>query len=812
MRFSSIGVLINKGVIIFMKRVLFLTVFLLLTSYNIFSQTGSITGVIYDKISGVTLSGVDVLIESTSQKSVTDLRGNFLFEKVKPGNYSLQFYHNGYKSGRVSITVETDKAVNAEILMIPSEITTGEITVTSVRYETILRDVPLPMEIVSDDEIMKKPYQTISDALENKPGLSVTREGIWASDISIRGLSRANVVLNVDGNRIETATDISARLSLVDINDIDRIEVIKGGVSSLYGTGAFGGVVNIYTKNGDFSNKFIYGSSLISGYNSVNQSPSGWLSLFASNKKFFAKVSGSIRDAKNTMTPSGELPNSQFKDNNVSVNLGVRPLNNHEFRLSYQRYEAIDVGLPGGGTLFPLSAVVKYPKENRDMVSGEYSIKNLIKPLKNLSVKYFYQSILRDVENIPNQTATVKTPSGKLKQKVYVLSITPNARHYTNGLQFKADWELGKYNNLITGVDVWMRALDSKREKNQRIENYDTTSGNITSTIYKTIGEKPIPDADYRSIGGYVQDEFKALNDKLKINVGGRVDQIRVTNSTTLQPVYDITNGVRNNTPAGQRILWNSTEANDVSWSANFGTLYSLTKNYDITLNVSRSFRSPSLEERYQYIDLGSSIRVGNPNLAPEKGMFGDLGFRVWRDNITFSGNVFYNSFEDLVTEIPGTYDNRPAFIKTNVGQARLYGYDFEFMYNIIKSFVAYGSLSYVRGEDTQNKVNLPLIPPLNGKVGIKFSVHNYVNFDLNTALFDKQENTAAGELNTPGYAVFNAGISSIPIKYKFFACQLFAGVENILDKDYRNHLSSNRGLIVEEPGRNFYAKLKLDF
>ena len=795
-----------------MKRVLFLTVILLVSSYNLFSQTGTVSGIIIDKISGVTLSNVDVYIESNSQKCVTDIRGNFLIETVKPGNYDLQFYHEGYKSGRVSVSVESNKSVNVEITMIPSEITTGEITVTSVRYETILKNVPLPMEIISEDEISKKPYQTISDALENKPGLSVTRDGIWASDISIRGLSKSNVVLNVDGNRIETATDISARLSLVDINDIDRIEVIKGGVSSLYGTGAFGGVVNIYTKNGDFSNKFIYGSSLISGYNSVNQSPNGWLSLYASSQKFFAKISGSIRDAKNTMTPKGELPNSQFKDNNISFNLGIRPLKNQEFRLSYQRYEALDVGLPGGGTLFPTSAVVKYPKETRDMVSGEYSIKNLIKPLKIFSVKYFYQSILRDVENIPNQVQSVKTTSGKLKQKVYVLSITPNARHYTNGLQFKADWEIGKYNYLITGVDVWMRALDSKRERNQRIENYDTITGNITSTILKTIGEKPLPDADYRSIGAYVQDEFKALNDKLKINVGGRVDQIRVTNSITLQPIYDITNGVRNNAPSGQKVIWNPREADDVSWSANLGSIYSLTKNYDITINVSRSFRSPSLEERYQYIDLGSSLRVGNPDLKPEKGMFGDLGFRVWRDNITFSGNVFYNSFEDLVAEIPGTYENKPAFIKTNVGQARLYGYDFAFMYNFFKSFVAYGSLSYVRGEDTENKVNLPFIPPLNGKLGLKFSVQNYINFDLNTSLFNKQDYTGTGELNTPGYAVFNLGLSSIPVKYKFINCQLFAGVENILDKDYRNHLSSNRGLVVVEPGRNFYAKIKLDF
>lgn len=805
-----------------MKNIYILAI-ILLTSINLYSQTVSVSGLVTDLESGVTLSGVDLVITSfdlkskteiltDSKKAVTDAKGNFVFYSLPEGNYKVNYYHEGYKSGILNLNVIKDVTTTVDIKLSVSEIMTGEINVTSVRYEAILRDVPLPMEIVSEDEISKKPYQTISDALENKPGLSVTREGIWASDISIRGLSKANVVMNVDGNRVETATDISARLSMVDINDIDRIEVIKGGVSSLYGTGAFGGVVNIYTKNGDFSNKLIYGSSFIGGYNSVNQSPSSYLSLYASNQKFFAKVSGSIRDAKNTMTPIGELPNSQFKDNNISGNLGFRPLKNHEFRLSYQRYEAIDVGLPGGGTLFPLSAVVKYPKENRDMVSGEYSIKNLIKPLKNISVKYFYQSILRDVENIPNQIATIKTTSGKVKQKVYVLSITPNARHYTNGLQFKADWEIAKNNYLITGVDVWMRALDSKRERNQRIENYDTTSGNITSTILKTIGEKPIPDADYRSIGAYAQDEFRALNDKLKINIGGRVDQIKVTNSTTLQPVYEIVNGTRNNTPIGQKTIWNSRQADDVSWSANLGSIYSLTKNYDITFNVSRSFRSPSLEERYQYIDLGSSLRVGNPDLKPEKGLFGDLGFRVWRDNVTFSGNVFYNSFEDLVTEIPGTYEGRAAFIKTNVGQARLYGYDFEFMYNFIKSFVAYGSLSYVRGEDTENKVNLPLIPPLNGKFGLKFSVKNYVNFDFNTSLFDKQDYTAAGELNTPGYATFNVGVSSIPIKYKFLACQLFAGVENILDKDYRNHLSSNRGVVIVEPGRNFYAKLKLDF
>ncbi len=799
------------------------TILVLFVSFNLYSQTISVKGVVTDSESGMyvqgaglTLSPVDVnennIIQDEQLKTVSDARGSFAFYNLPEGNYSLNYYHEGYKSGIVKFDVKKGQTASLDIKLSVSEITTGEINVSSVRYQTLLKDVPLPMEVVTEDEILKRQYQTIGDALEYKPGISVTKDGTWATDVSIRGLSKANVVMNIDGNRVETANDLAARLSLVDLNDVERIEVIKGGVSSLYGTGALGGVVNVFTKHGDFSNNFIFGASLMGGYNSVNKSPNSWLSVFASNDKFFAKLSGSIRNAGNTMTPKGELPNSQFKDNNVSLNLGLKPVKNHEFRFSYQRYRAVDVGLPGGGTLFPVNAVVTYPREDRDLLSGEYKIKNLIKPLKELSVKYFYQSILRDVENIPNQMQTIKTPSGKTRQKVYVLSITPNARHYTNGVQFKADWQIGKYNYLITGIDLWMRALDSRRERNQRIENYDTTSGNLTSTILKTIGEKPIPDADYRSLGAYVQDEIKALNDKLKISIGGRVDQIKVTNSSALQPVYDITNGVINYSPAGQKVIWNSKEVYDVSWSANAGAIYSITKNYDITLNLSRSFRSPSLEERYQYIDLGSTIRVGNPDLAPEKGYLVDLGFRVWRNKVTFSGNVFFNSFEDLVAEVPGTYDNRPAFIKTNIGKARLYGYEFEVMYNFYRSFVAYGNLAYVRGEDTENNTNLPLIPPLNCKAGIKFSIKNYVNFDINTILYDKQEYTAASETNTPGYGVFNIGVSSSPIKISYYGLQLFAGVENIFDKEYRNHLSSNRGLIVIEPGINFFAKLKLDF
>ena len=793
-----------------MLKYVFFTLFLIVNVS--FSQTASLKGKVFDKNTGFTISDVNVNILNTNFTTKSNKFGEFLFENLASGDYKVEFIHPGYKTliADISISSKSTSALDARLIV--NEIETGEITVTSTRYTNMLKDIPLPMDVVDEHQIMRSSANTVSDLLDSRPGLSLTRDGIWATDITIRGLSRSNIVTLIDGNRIETATDISARLSMIDLNDIDRIEIIKGGSSSLYGTGAFGGVVNIITKGGDFSNMKYFKGSLLSGLNTVNSSATGRLFLNAGSQYWYAKISGTMRNAKNTQTPKGELLNSQFSDNNISGSLGFRPAKKHTFKFDYQRYDARDVGIPGS-SLFPTNAVVTYPEEKREMYSAEYKFSDISKILNNISAKYFYQTILRDVNNVPNQSVVQRTPSGKLKQLVTVDKIVPVANHYTNGVQLQSDWTFGKFNNVIVGADLWQRSLTSDRQRFQTIYKYDTTSGNLLSTTSQVTGDKPLPEADYRSLGGYAQDEIKLLNNRLKINLGARVDQVKVTNSYTPNPAYTIINGVLNTNPPEQKTLWNAAEASDVSWSSNIGAIYSVVKDIDITLNGARSFRSPTIEERYQYIDLGSFLRVGNPYLNPEQGLFADLGLRVWKQTYSFSGNIFMNSFKDLVAEIPGTYDSRPAFIKTNIGKAVLYGYDFEFMYNFYKSFVMYGSLAYVRGEDTENNLDLPQMPPLNGRLGVRGLITNYLMFDVASLLFDRQDKIYTGEVPTPGYATFNIGLSSTQLDIsKYFKCQLFAGIENLLDKDYRNHLASNRGSVTVEPGRNFYFKLGLDF
>lgn len=792
-----------------LKYVLF---FLVVVTNLSFSQTGTFTGEVNDKNTGFTVSDVTINITDINISTKTNKSGVFLFDNVPPGNYKVEFVHPGYNTYVYNMEMNPKKLISVEIKLSPNEIETGEITVTSTRYAEMLKDIPLPMDVVEEHQIIRNPANTVPDVLSTQPGLSLIRDGIWATDITIRGLSRYNIVTLVDGNRMETATDISARLSLVDLNDIERIEIIKGGSSSLYGTGAFGGVVNIITKGGDFSDLKYFKGSLLSGMNSVNKGSTGRLLLNAGSKYWFAKLSGTMRNAKNTKTPQGELLNSQYSDNNLSGSIGFRPAKQHTFIFDYQRYDARDVGIPGS-SLFPTNAIVTYPEEKREMYIGEYKFSDILKTLNNISAKYFYQTILRDVNNIPFQSVVQKTPTGKIKQIVSVDKIVPIANHYTNGIQIQSDWTFGKYNNVIVGADLWQRSLTSDRQRFQTIYKYDTTSGLVSGTTSQITGDKPLPEAEYRSLGGYAQDEIRLLENRLKINLGARVDQIKVTNSFTPNPAYTIVNGVLNTNPAGQTTLWNAGEATDVSWSSNVGALYTVLPNIDLTLNLARSFRSPSIEERYQYIDLGSFLRVGNPNLNPEKGMFADVGLRVWKQKYNFTGDIFLNSFTDLVAEVQGTYNNRLAFIKTNIGKAVLYGYDFDFMYNVYKSYFVYASLAYVRGEDTENNLDLPQMPPLNGRLGVRGLITDYVMFDVASVLFNRQDKVYPGEVPTPGYATFNIGLNTTQLDLaKYLKLQLFAGVENLLDKGYRNHLSSNRGSISVEPGRNFYFKVGLDF
>ncbi|MCK7522974.1 MAG: TonB-dependent receptor [Ignavibacteriales bacterium] len=216
------------------------------------------------------------------------------------------------------------------------------------------------------------------------------------------------------------------------------------------------------------------------------------------------------------------------------------------------------------------------------------------------------------------------------------------------------------------------------------------------------------------------------------------------------------------------------------------------------------------MEERFQYINLGGDVYLGNPNLKSERGIFTDVGFRVWNDNISLKTNFFYNSFNDLVIDKPIIVDS--LYQKANVGKARLYGFDLGLEYSFINNIIFFATASFVRGEDTENKTALPQVPPFNGRVGVKSSSLKYISIEIASTFFTRQNNVSFGEKTTPGYVLFDGYVNSMPINLSIATVKLFAGVENIFNKQYRNHLSTNRGQILSEPGRNFFIRTNFAF
>lgn len=788
-----------------MKKVVLISVLFI----AILSLNAQIAGRITDSKNNEALTGANVVIYEMNSPSivaqtVSDKRGRFSASVKPEAGMRLVVSYIGYDLYEIILKAD-DNLTNLDLSLNQAIVPVGEVMITAIRHNKHLKNISLPMSVLDRNEINKSSGLTPSELLRNEPGLYLSRDGIWATSLNIRGLSEQRIVTLVDGNRVETATDIAAGMSMIDPNEIERIEVIKGAASSLYGTGALGGVVNIITKDGYFSDDLYAGGSAALGYQTVNSMPSAHAAVNVGDKRWYIRLSGSMRDAANTMTPEGELENSQFSDNNLSLKAGVKTFKNHSLKLNLQRYEAKDVGIPGGKS-FPGPATATYPQEKRDLISAEYVINTNRDFLKDLSFRYFRQYILRDVELIPNPNAT----------------ITPSGYHTTNGFTSQANMVPFEGHSLIAGIDVWRRNLRTERYKDiyQPVKDEE---GNVIGTNHIFRAEIPIPETDFTSGGLFLNDEFYALNDRLKIDIGGRFDFINVKNEEAVDPLYLVINEVRNDNPPNQRVTFEANNVNNHSWSANLGLLYSLSGNTDLTASLSRAFRSPSIEERFKYIDLGSTVSVGDPELEPENGYFADLGLKIWKEKFHLSVNGFVNSMSNLIVEMPGEIeysyidqpdriDTIPALINSNVDEALLYGYDFSFSYNFIDRFLLFGSSSYVRGMDTKNNSDLPLIPPLNGRLGLKYSTSGGYGIEAVCNLVADQEKVAEGETPTFGYASYDLRFYTKTFRLNFAHLSLFGGIENITDRAFVNHLSTNRGLIKFEPGRNFYIRMRMEF
>jgi len=640
------------------------------------------------------------------------------------------------------------------------------IVISARGYKTLLTLTPGGIGILTAEDIEKLDPVSISDVMQNITGVYKSSDSAWGSEISIRGTTRDKVILIIDGSRVNTATDIGAQFGTLDPMSVEKIEILKGPISSLYGSGTIGGVVNVVTRTGKFtetpgfkSGISVSGDSISSGYNAyafTSYNSPGW----------YVFASGSYRDHDNYEDGNGdEIYDSGFKDVQGTVNLGFKFSPNHIIEIRSQYYEGKDIGIPGAKNSIPETAT---SAENTKLPRGLVSLDYIFLPNSGFwqqsKLHLYYQYIGRNV-CIINQG----TPDKKLE---------PEADHKTTGGQWTNVFTAG-HHTIVAGLDSWIRTY----------EGYRVITRLDTGAVLKE--DKPLPDCSYLSNGIFAEDDWK-LGD-LTINFGGRWDIIKVANDKTYNTEVPETTVVR----------WEEDEVSEHSWNAHLGLTYIIFKPLTTSILAASGYRAASLEERYKYIALGTVEHWGNPDLEPERSYFFEYALHLGVERLKANASVYANILRNLIAE---KQTSSTRYDLDNIDEALLRGGECDLEIKILDPLSVHGNISYVRGEDTKNDTDLPSIAPLRITGGIKYSSDFGFSAFFDSVYTAKQDKVPDGMDESESWVRLDAGISW---KFKISETdhRIFVNCTNIMNKTYYDYLTmSQSGYSFNEPGRSFKA------
>lgn len=679
-------------------------------------------------------------------------------------------------------------SIDTEFLSSDSIITQEieEITVTGLSATKL----NLPYDEITQEGIFNRGFHSVADAVISASGIDMARDGMWATTVLIRGLPDSKILFLSDGDRLQTATDLSGILSTIDMESLERIEVIKGAGSVLYGTGAMGGIVNFVTKRPEYTDKFTVGGQLSSGFHSVNKLWGNHANLRLTNQDWYVAFDGTYRRADNTKTPIGAIPNSHFNDASFNVLAGIKYDENQEFLVNYKHFQAWDVGLPGGN-VFPETARVKYLGYQRNQLNGEYILKNISREVKQVNIKANTQNIIRDVENIVSEK----------------MAVFPGSVNATSGLQATADLYFNDYETMTVGVEGWYRDQQTSR---LRIESK-------TDTIVTR--EQPTPNAGMLDIGVFAQHKWIIDPKYWTINTGLRFDYIRTANDTAFQEIakHKYVNGEKVKQSPDKTILFDAGLHNQFAYAAHIDVEYKPFERNKFTLSLANAYRVASLEERFKYIDQAGDLRVGSPDLKPEKGLFANLNYTYTGDKFIFKTDLFGNYLFDLIAEKQGVYTN-PAgtsyantWISTNIDRAYFVGGEMEFLWLIHRNLDFDTKISYVYAADVKTSKHLPRIPPLFLAHTLSYKIDKiallYAEMDWDLEFRDVHTGNRKETVFT---SIFNIGFETAPINIRPVDVIFAGGIHNIFNKETEDPMSTLRGINKLEPGRNLFVKAKI--
>ncbi len=320
--------------------------------YGYATDCGTIRGTVCDQESGAVLPGATVLLLNANRGTTTNSNGYFSFEKLLAADYRVQIRLLGYRQQTLApIAVTADSTCQLRIELIPEPLRYDEIVVTAVRENKMLSDSPQPTEIVASRDWQSYSYQNLGEALTTSLGTYVKEYGDFTAPktISLRGSSEGQVLLLLDGQRLNLPQGGGIDLSTLPLAGLERVEISRGGSSALYGADAVGGVVNLISRPASFRQPVTLKLSSMFGSFGLR---SANLFMAAQKNRHNIWLTGNQTDSDGDypyLDAAGELTNRQnnhYRSNSLSSRVTYQLGNSGQVALLGQYFHK-DQGDPG---------------------------------------------------------------------------------------------------------------------------------------------------------------------------------------------------------------------------------------------------------------------------------------------------------------------------------------------------------------------------------------------------------------------------------------------------------------------------------
>lgn len=783
---------------------------------NGFSQI-SIQGTINDKATKESLPGVSIYISDLKTGSVTDINGKYSINNIKPGAYLFEVSYVGYKRIVNRYQITGDTILNFILEESPTEL--NQIVVTAVTHSTELKLSPVIIKPVDITELNQNSSTNLIDALKNIPGINQITTGVGISKPTIRGLGYNRVITLYNGIRQEGQQWGDEHGIEIDEYAVDRIEIVKGPGSLLYGSDGIAGVINFLADVTPPAGKIE--TKLISNYQSNNNllgyslSNSGNKNGFQWLGRFSNKYAGNYQNSYD-----GKVYNSGFNEYAASVFAGVNKswgYSNFDFSIFNTTLNIVEGDRDSLGN-FVFEKPVS--EDSAILVSATDD------DLKGYNIGFPHQ-VVNHYRALTNNYLILN--AGTLN---FDLGYQKNIRKEFGDVLHPDDPDL--YFDLQTF------------NYNLRY-NFNETDGWSTSIgaggMYQINTNKGsefiIPDYSLFDFGVFVFTQ-KMINKKWMLAGGLRYDNRQLTGDA----LYLDSLGLPANSNSANELKFSGFKNNYNSISGSIGTSYQADEHSTFKLNISRGFRAPNIAElasngqhegtfRYEY---------GNTDLKAEISNQFDIAYFLNADHISIELTPFINLISNYIfseklnsvfggDSIPDPENPTPAY-KFTQGNAQLTGAEIfvdvhPHPLDWLHIENAFSFVQAIQKNQPDSTKYLPFIPApkYSGVLRAQFKTtgkklnNTYIKFGIDYYFPQDKFFAAYGtETATPAYTLLSAGAGAdISMFGKKDFLSVFINAENLADVAYQSHLSRLKyapvnpltgRMGVYNMGRNFSLKL----